>query len=142
MRVRQGLAFIGIFGIGVWMTLGATPAPAQTYGQRPPVGTGQNQMGPDDAQDDSSQDDQQSQAPPVARPPNARPPGPMQTGPMRQGGGGGRFDALRTRMFELRTACQAGDRRSCIQFGIIIGENRERRGEWRRQNPDLFWWER
>jgi hypothetical protein len=49
---------------------------------------------------------------------------------------------LRERMLELRAACDDGDRRACIRFGIIIGENRERRAQWRRDNPDLFWWER
>ena len=55
---------------------------------------------------------------------------------------GGRFDELRERMFDLRRACEDGDRRACVRFGIIIGENRERRAQWRREHPDLFWWER
>jgi hypothetical protein len=45
-------------------------------------------------------------------------------------------------MFGLRAACDAGDRRACVQFGIIIGENRERRAQWRSERPELFWWER
>ena len=57
------------------------------------------------------------------------------------GAGGGRGDR-RGEMFELRRACEAGDTRACVQFGIIIGENRERRSQWRRENPELFWWER
>jgi hypothetical protein len=55
---------------------------------------------------------------------------------------GERRDELRERMMELRAACDDGDRRSCIRFGIIIGENRERRAQWRRESPDAFWWER
>jgi len=55
---------------------------------------------------------------------------------------GERRDELRERMLELRAACDDGDRRSCIRFGIIIGENRERRAQWRRESPDVFWWER
>jgi hypothetical protein len=55
---------------------------------------------------------------------------------------GDRRDELRERMMELRAACGDGDRRSCIRFGIIIGENRERRAQWRRESPDAFWWER
>lgn len=51
-------------------------------------------------------------------------------------------DELRERMFELRTACQDGDRRACVRLGIIIGENRERRAGWRRDHPDLFFWDR
>ena len=57
-------------------------------------------------------------------------------------GRGERRDELRERMMELRQACEDGDRRSCIRFGIIIGENRERRAQWRRENPNFFWWER
>jgi hypothetical protein len=48
----------------------------------------------------------------------------------------------RREMFQLRRACEDGDTRACVQFGIIIGENRERRAQWRRENPELFWWER
>jgi hypothetical protein len=64
-----------------------------------------------------------------------RPPGP--------GGlpGPGRDD-LREQMYGLRDACERGDRRACVRFGIIIGEHRERRAQWQRENPDLFWWER
>jgi hypothetical protein len=51
-------------------------------------------------------------------------------------------DELRARMLELREACEDGDRRACIRFGVIIGENRERRAEWRRENPELFSYER
>ena len=43
----------------------------------------------------------------------------------------------------LRERCEDGDRRSiCIRFGIIIGENRERRSQWRRENPEFFSYER
>jgi hypothetical protein len=51
-------------------------------------------------------------------------------------------DELRDRMFELRGGCEAGDRRACVQLGIIIGENRERRAAWRREYPDVFFYER
>ena len=50
-------------------------------------------------------------------------------------------DDLRERMMGLRDACDSGDRRACVRFGIIIGENRERRAQWRRESPDLFWWD-
>ena len=62
--------------------------------------------------------------------------------PAPEGYRGERRDEMRARMFELRTACEDGDRRACVRFGIIIGENRERRAQWRRESPDLFWWER
>jgi hypothetical protein len=51
-------------------------------------------------------------------------------------------DELRARVFELRGACEDGDRRACVRFGVIIGENRERRAQWRRENPELFSFER
>ena len=51
-------------------------------------------------------------------------------------------DELRERMFRLREACEDGDRRACVRFGIILGENRERQAEWRRENPEIFSFER
>jgi hypothetical protein len=51
-------------------------------------------------------------------------------------------DELRDRMFELREACEDGDKRACVRLGIIIGENRERRAAWRRDHPELFFYER
>jgi hypothetical protein len=53
-----------------------------------------------------------------------------------------RRDEVREIMFRLHRACDEGDRRACIQFGMIIGENREHRAEWRREHPELFSWER
>ena len=41
----------------------------------------------------------------------------------------------------LRQACDDGSRRACIRFGIIIGQNREREAQWRRQSPDMFAWD-
>ncbi len=51
-------------------------------------------------------------------------------------------DELQARMYELRGACEAGDRRACVRFGIMIGENRERVAEWRHSHPDYFFYER
>jgi hypothetical protein len=51
-------------------------------------------------------------------------------------------DELRERMLGLRVACEDGDRRACVRLGIIIGEHRERREEWRREHPDVFFYER
>ncbi len=50
-------------------------------------------------------------------------------------------DDLRDRMLELRGACEAGDRGSCVRLGIIIGENRARVAAWRRDYPDVFFYE-
>jgi hypothetical protein len=51
-------------------------------------------------------------------------------------------DELRERMFRLREACEDGDRRACVRFGMILGENRERQAEWRREHPEIFSFER
>ena len=68
------------------------------------------------------------------------PPGGQYGGPPR----GPQVDAgdPRARMFELRGRCEDGDTRACVRLGIIIGENRERRAQWAREHPELFWWER
>ena len=62
--------------------------------------------------------------------------------PPRPDRGTGGWEAMREQMFQLREGCQQGDRRSCVRLGIIIGENRERRAQWRHEHPELFWYER
>ena len=51
-------------------------------------------------------------------------------------------DELRERMLDLRARCEDDDRRACVRLGILIGENRERRAQWRREHPDVFFYER
>jgi hypothetical protein len=51
-------------------------------------------------------------------------------------------DELQDRMLELRERCEEGDRRACVRLGILIGENRERRAAWRREHPEVFFYER
>jgi hypothetical protein len=63
------------------------------------------------------------------------PPPPPTVGPV----GGG--DDL-VRLFELRDACRGGERNACVRFGIIIGEHRERVADWRRDHPELFFYEK
>ncbi len=46
------------------------------------------------------------------------------------------------RMRRLHIECDRGDRRACVDFGVIIGENHEYHGEWRRAHPEWWWWER
>jgi hypothetical protein len=43
-------------------------------------------------------------------------------------------------LLELRERCEAGERRACVRLGIII-ENRERRAAWRREHPEVFFYE-
>jgi hypothetical protein len=76
----------------------------------------------------------------VGPPPPPPPPPPPRGGMM--GPPPGPRDELQARMYELRGACEAGDRRACVRFGIMIGENRERVAEWRRSHPDYFFYER
>jgi hypothetical protein len=33
--------------------------------------------------------------------------------------------------------CNKGDRKACIRFGIMIGENRERHAQWRSIHPEF-----
>ena len=51
-------------------------------------------------------------------------------------------DALEDNMRRLNRACDRGDRRACVQYGIAIGEHRERMADWRRRHPEYFWYER
>ena len=53
-----------------------------------------------------------------------------------------RRDELRDRMLQLREGCEDGDRGACVRLGVIIGENRERRAAWRREHPEVFFYER
>jgi hypothetical protein len=50
-------------------------------------------------------------------------------------------DELGDRMLLLREGCEDGDRRACVRLGILIGENRERRAAWRREHPEVFFYE-
>jgi hypothetical protein len=38
--------------------------------------------------------------------------------------------------------CDKGDRRACVRFGILIGENKQRQADWRRAHADWWWWEK
>jgi hypothetical protein len=128
MRFRRDLPGIAALTVGLGLAVSAS-APAQVLDQwqlQERVQPAQMQMPQDDfrRRDDFRRgDDFRDRGPPP-------PPG------------GRRWDETRERMFDLRRACEDGDRRACIRFGIIIGENRERRAQWRRETPDLFWWER
>jgi hypothetical protein len=37
--------------------------------------------------------------------------------------------------------CDKGDRRACIRFGMILGENKAFHEEWRRRHPEFWTWE-
>ena len=50
--------------------------------------------------------------------------------------------AREAEMIGFHQLCERGDRKACIRFGIMLGENRGRHAEWRRMHADWFWWER
>ena len=45
-------------------------------------------------------------------------------------------------MIGFHQLCERGDRRACIRFGIMLGENRAHHAEWRRLHPEWWAWER
>ena len=46
--------------------------------------------------------------------------------------------AREAEMIGFHQLCEKGDRKACIRFGIMIGENRERHAEWRRRAQVLM----
>jgi len=50
--------------------------------------------------------------------------------------------AKEAEMFSLNQLCNAGDRKACVRFGILLGRMQERQAEWRHVHPDWYWWER
>jgi hypothetical protein len=50
--------------------------------------------------------------------------------------------AREAEMIGFHELCEKGDRRACVRFGILIGQNQERHAEWRRSHAAWFWWER
>jgi len=37
--------------------------------------------------------------------------------------------------------CDQGDRRACIRFGVMLGENKAFHEEWRHRHPEWWSWE-
>jgi hypothetical protein len=50
--------------------------------------------------------------------------------------------AAEAEMIGFHELCNKGDRKACIRFGILIGQNQQRHADWRRAHPDWWWWER
>jgi len=51
-------------------------------------------------------------------------------------------NAVEAEMIGYHELCNKGDRRACIRFGILIGQNQQRHADWRRAHADWWWWER
>jgi hypothetical protein len=50
--------------------------------------------------------------------------------------------ALEAEMIGFHQLCEKGDRRACVRFGILIGQNQQRHADWRKAHADWWWWER
>ena len=50
-------------------------------------------------------------------------------------------NAREAELIGFHQLCEKGDRRACIRFGMLLGENRERHAEWRKHHADWWWWE-
>jgi hypothetical protein len=50
--------------------------------------------------------------------------------------------AVEAEMIGFHQLCEKGDRRACVRFGILIGQNQQRHADWRRAHADWWWWER
>ena len=51
-------------------------------------------------------------------------------------------DARQAEMLGFHQLCDHGDRKACIRFGMLLGQNQERHAEWRKSHPEFWWWER
>jgi len=50
--------------------------------------------------------------------------------------------AVEAEMIGFHQLCDKGDRRACVRFGILIGQNQQRHADWRRTHADWWWWEK
>jgi len=48
-------------------------------------------------------------------------------------------NAVEAEMTGFQQPCEKGDRRACVRFGILFGQNH---ADWRRAHADWWWWER
>lgn len=52
------------------------------------------------------------------------------------------MEAREAEALGLHQLCDKGDRRACVKFGIILGENAQRHADWRKRHAEWWWWER
>ena len=50
-------------------------------------------------------------------------------------------NAVEAEMLGFHQLCDKGDRKACVRFGILIGQNQQHHADWRRAHADWFWWE-
>ena len=51
-------------------------------------------------------------------------------------------NAAEAEIIGVHQLCDKGDRKACVRFGILIGQNQQRHADWRRAHAEWFWWER
>lgn len=49
--------------------------------------------------------------------------------------------AMEAEILGFHQLCEKGDRKACVQFGILIGRNEQRHADWRRAHAEWFWFE-
>jgi hypothetical protein len=52
------------------------------------------------------------------------------------------MEAREAEALGLHQLCDKGDRRACVKFGIILGENAQRHADWRKRHAEWWWWEK
>ena len=50
-------------------------------------------------------------------------------------------NAAEAEIIGFHQLCDKGDRRACVRFGILLGQNQQRHADWRRSHAEWFWWE-
>ena len=50
-------------------------------------------------------------------------------------------NAVEAEILGFHQLCDKGDRKACVRFGILIGQNQQRHADWRRAHAEWFWWE-
>jgi hypothetical protein len=51
-------------------------------------------------------------------------------------------NAVEAEILGFHQLCDKGDRKACVRFGMLLGQNMQRHADWRRAHAEWFWWER
>ena len=49
------------------------------------------------------------------------------------------WTAREAELVGLHQLCDRGDRKACVRFGMLLGEAKERHGDWRRAHAKWWW---
>ena len=50
-------------------------------------------------------------------------------------------EAREAQLIGFHQLCNRGDKPACVKFGMMLEQNRDRHGEWRRSHPEFFFFE-